>query len=102
MNAQNAGRILAVHKSDNVGTALVGFERGEEVRVMVGQDSITLVLPQTIAAGHKVAVRRISEGSDVVKYGYPIGEATTDIEPGQHVHVHNVASRRGRGDMLKA
>jgi altronate dehydratase small subunit len=36
-----------------------------------------------------------------MKYGEIIGKATTDIKPGQHVHVHNVAGTRGRGDVAK-
>ncbi|WP_420393677.1 UxaA family hydrolase [Acuticoccus sp.] len=41
--------------------------------------------------GHKVAIRAIPAGGDVVKYGVVIGRATADIAPGDHVHVHNVA-----------
>ena len=35
----------------------------------------------------------------VIKYGSPIGVATATIPPGAHVHTHNVASARGRGDL---
>jgi len=38
-------------------------------------------------------------GEPVIKYGSPIGLATVEIAEGQHVHVHNVASTRGRGDL---
>ena len=34
-----------------------------------------------------------------MKYGNPIGTATTDIAAGSHVHIHNVSSGRGRGDL---
>jgi altronate dehydratase small subunit len=34
----------------------------------------------------------------VIKYGETIGLATSDISPGEHVHVHNVEGQRGRGD----
>ena len=53
---------------------------------------------EAIASGHKIALTRISIGEAVLKYGSPIGTATMDIEPGAHVHVHNVESGRGRGD----
>jgi altronate hydrolase len=43
-----------------------------------------------ITAGHKVAVAAIAKGAPVRRYGQIIGFATTDIAPGQHVHVHNV------------
>ena len=41
-------------------------------------------------AGHKIAIRDIKTGEDVIKYGYPIGHATKDIPEGTHVHTHNI------------
>ena len=43
--------------------------------------------------GHKYAVRDIKKGEIVIKYGFPIGEATDDIGEGEHVHTHNLRSR---------
>ncbi|MBE6641896.1 MAG: altronate dehydratase [Ruminococcaceae bacterium] len=40
--------------------------------------------------GHKYAVRDISAGENIVKYGMPIGHATADIKKGEHVHSHNL------------
>ena len=40
--------------------------------------------------GHKYALRDISAGEDIIKYGNPIGHATCDIKKGEHVHTHNV------------
>ncbi len=39
--------------------------------------------------GHKYALRDISEGENIIKYGQPIGHATCDIKKGEHVHTHN-------------
>src|SRR5436309_5048401 len=50
-----------------------------------------------IQAGHKVAVRAIAPGEPVHKYGQIIGFALEPIQPGQHVHVHNL----GMGDFAK-
>ena len=50
-----------------------------------------------VHAGQSIAV-----GEPVIKYGSPIGIATSDIQPGAHVHTHNVASTRGRGDLASA
>ena len=47
------------------------------------------------ADGHKYALRAIAAGENVVKYGMPIGHATCDIAPGEHVHVHNVKTNLG-------
>lgn len=45
--------------------------------------------------GHKYARRAIAAGEAVVKYGMPIGHATRAIAPGEHVHVHNLATNLG-------
>jgi len=42
--------------------------------------------------GHKYALRPIAAGENVIKYGMPIGHATGDISPGDHVHSHNLAT----------
>ena len=43
---------------------------------------------------HKVAIKAIPKGGQIGKYGEPVGIATADIAPGEHVHVHNVVSGR--------
>ena len=43
--------------------------------------------------GHKYALSKINKGQDVIKYGFPIGVATCDIEIGEHVHTHNVKTK---------
>ena len=52
-----------------------------------------------IPRGHKIALCDIAAGAAVVKYGSPIGTASSPIAAGTHVHTHNVASARGRGDL---
>ena len=61
---------IKIHPSDNVEVLLE--PRGD--------------VPQ----GHKVALRAIKAGEKIVKYGFPIGEATLDIAEGEWVHTHNV------------
>ena len=65
------------------------------------RDGQTLLISvrQPIPFGHKVALAPIAEGQAVRKYGEVMGLATTDIAVGDHVHVHNVESQRGRGDL---
>ena len=43
--------------------------------------------------GHKTALRDISAGEDIIKYGYPIGRAVVDIKKGEHVHTHNIKTK---------
>ena len=80
---------------DNVATALEPLGVGEAVRA----GGAELVIVEPIPRGHKVALRSIRCGEPIIKYGSAIGTATMDVAAGAHVHVHNVASTRGRGDL---
>jgi len=86
---------LVISARDNVATALEPLEPGQTVRA--GDVKITVAEP--IPRGHKVALHNIAAGEEIVKYGSAIGVATSLISAGAHVHVHNVASTRGRGDL---
>ena len=87
--------VLVISERDNVATALEPIDAGREVRA----GTATVVAAEAIPRGHKLAVRAIRAGEAVVKYGSPIGTASADIAAGAHVHIHNVASTRGRGDL---
>jgi len=79
-----------VYEGDNVATALGELAAGSvQIR---GGASANLGARETIPVGHKVALTRIPDGADVVKYGIRIGVATGDIEPGSWVHLHNMRS----------
>jgi hypothetical protein len=86
---------LVISDRDNVATALETLEPGRLVSI----GEIQLVVRQRIPHGHKVALTSIAIGQPVIKYGSPIGLASADIRDGEHVHTHNVASSRGRGDL---
>ena len=47
-----------------------------------------------VPLGHKIALRDLAAGDQVIKYGISIGRATQDIREGEHVHVHNVKGER--------
>ena len=81
--------IHLVDSRDHVATALRDLTTGEKVRLH-GQ---ALIVGADIPKGHKIATRPVRSGEDVLKYGWPIGRATCDIAAGDHVHVHNVATR---------
>lgn len=86
---------LVISERDNVATALEALEPGRRIDAR----GTEVVVREAIQAGHKIAIRPIAAGAEVLKYGSPIGAATVDIPEGAHVHVHNVASARGRGDL---
>lgn len=87
--------VLVISDRDNVATALEALEPGRSLDVRGG----TVVVRDAIPRGHKVALAAIAAGDAVMKYGSSIGLASADIPPGAHVHVHNVSSSRGRGDL---
>jgi altronate hydrolase len=86
--------VIVISPADNVATALDALEPG-----CVLADAGGVTVRDAIPRGHKIALRPIPAGSAVVKYGSSIGTATADIPPGAHVHTHNLASGRGRGDL---
>jgi altronate hydrolase len=88
-------RLLVISPRDNVATALDALSSGEEVMVQ----GTRLVVAEAVPRGHKVALVDIAVGAAVVKYGSPIGLASAPIAAGTHVHTHNLASVRGRGDL---
>src|SRR5262245_19301269 len=55
--------------------------------------SLRLVAPSLIPAGHKIALHAIGDGDAVRKYGQTIGFAQGAIQPGEHVHTHNLVMR---------
>jgi altronate hydrolase len=87
--------VLVISASDNVATALQALEPGAVLDV----SGTTVAVRDAVPSGHKIALRTIRSGEPVVKYGSPIGVATAEIPVGAHVHTHNVASTRGRGDL---
>jgi altronate hydrolase len=87
--------VLVISDRDNVATALQPLQPG--ARLALG--SAHLDVRAAVPSGHKIALRTIRAGDAVVKYGSPIGLATVEIAAGTHVHTHNLASTRGRGDL---
>jgi (2R)-sulfolactate sulfo-lyase subunit alpha len=47
-----------------------------------------------VPLGHKVAMRHIAKGKDVIEYGRVIGVAVQDAPEGSHVHTHSVKTKR--------
>lgn len=89
---------ILIDREDNVATALRQLQQGDSVNVSIADYSVTTRLVQDIPFGHKYALKAIRKGETVVKYGEVIGLATEEIQPGKHVHVHNIESQKGRGD----
>jgi len=89
---------LLVHdKRDNVGVVVVeNLCAGDEMFCIVTEDNsdFTLVARQDVPIGHKVALVDLREGDTIVKYGEDIGRLISALATGDHVHVHNLKTKR--------
>ena len=73
---------VIIGNNDNVAVALEDIKPGET--------AVNTTATALIPAGHKIAIAPIAKGENIIKYDNPIGHATAPIEPGAHVHTHNV------------
>lgn len=98
--ARTLHRAIQLSSLDNVATVLAQIAPSALVTVLLdGAPSRDVVSVETIPLGHKVSLETIARGTSVIKWGEKIGVATAEIRRGEHVHIHNVASERGRGDL---
>jgi len=86
--------IIHVNEKDNVVTCLRPLSKGESVEV----EGKSVTAKADIPVFHKMAIASIEPGGLCYKYGEVIGDATEAIGIGDHVHLHNIESTRGRGD----
>ncbi len=91
-------KFILLHSKDNTITALKDLSKEEALIIEDEGNREQIIIRDSIAYAHKAARVYISKGSDVVKYGEVIGVATDNIEAGDHVHVHNVDSKRAKKD----
>ena len=90
---------ILLNEKDNVVTVIRDITAGEEVCYEKGGAVEKVTTAENIPLGHKVALAEIREGGRVIKYDAVIGCAKKDIGVGDLVHVHNLESIRGRGDL---
>jgi altronate hydrolase len=85
MTMSDTSRILHLDPTDQVGVALADLAPGAAANGVVALSAIP--------RGHKIALRDIAAGEAIRKFGQIIGEASTAIAAGEHVHLHNLAFR---------
>ncbi len=88
--ASSEATVIRLGPDDNVVVAARRIAAGAAI------PSERLSARDAIPAGHKIAASAIAAGQPVIKYGQVIGSATADIEPGAHVHTHNLAVSAAR------
>ena len=89
---------LLIHaKTDNVGVVVVeGIEAGADLLCVVTEDNsdFTLTAKHDVPIGHKVALADLAEGDTAIKYGTDIGRMVAAVGKGEHVHTHNLKTKR--------
>ena len=81
--------ILVLHETDNVGVALEPVDPGTECRV-VDNPAVQVTVRDHIPFCHKIALRDIKAGENILKYGEVLGTAEKDVPAGTWVHCHNL------------
>jgi (2R)-sulfolactate sulfo-lyase subunit alpha len=89
---------FVVHEErDSVGVVVVeGVKTGDALTgwVMEQDKTLTMKAVSDIPIGHKLAIRDLKNGDTVIKYGVDIGRTVAPIRTGEHLHVHNVKTKR--------
>ena len=91
---------IVMDSVDTVATAVATLPAGEIARVVLPDGTFQDVrVSQAIPFGHKFAIQVADAGQPAIKYGERIGLMNAGVQVGDHVHVHNLESERGRGDL---
>lgn len=92
-------RVLQTDGTDNVAVALDEISAGESLIVVSDVAELNVGEPlqalESIPFAHKIALSDLVEGTQVLKFGMPIGRMIADARLGSLVHVHNLQTERG-------
>jgi len=89
-------QFLVHEKADSVGVATVDITAGSDVTglYMDSQEDLTVKALDDIPLGHKIALIDLAVDGSVTKYGEDIGRVVAPIQKGNHVHIHNLKTKR--------
>ena len=97
MKESRAPHFLVHNRKDNVGVVVVeDLKAGTNMLGVVTENDTTTEVKanQNIPIGHKVALTDLKKGDTVIKYGEDVGRMVADANRGDHVHVHNLKTKR--------
>ena len=89
--------IIIHDKKDNVGVVVIEKITPDQdcnCWIMENDGSVTIKSKNEILLGHKIAMTDFKEGDTILKYGHDIGKVVKPIKKGEHVHVHNVKTKK--------
>ena len=89
-------QFLVHEKRDTVGVATEDIKVGQVAKglFMDTQDPIEIKALRDIPLGHKIALKDFAVDDTAIKYGHDIGKVIADIKAGDHVHIHNLKTKR--------
>ena len=93
----SAPDFLVHDEADSVGVVVVeGVGAGTSLRglSMESGETVSMDARSDIPLGHKIALKDLAEGETVLKYGHDIGRIVAPVRAGDHVHVHNMKTKR--------
>lgn len=89
---------FVVHdEGDSVGVVVVeGVKSGDTLNgwIMEQDKTITFKSGGDIPIGHKLAIKALKANDTAIKYGVDIGRVVAPVAPGEHVHIHNLKTKR--------
>ena len=89
--------IIIHDKKDNVGVVVIEkVAPNQTCNCLIIEDygSTTIEAKKEVPLGHKLALTDLKEGDTIIKYGHDIGKVVKSIKKGEHVHVHNVKTKK--------
>jgi len=89
--------IIIHDEKDNVGVVVIEKITPNQdcaCWIMENDKIVSIQSLNEIQLGHKIAMIDLNEGDTILKYSHDIGKVVKSIKKGEHVHVHNVKTKK--------
>ena len=89
--------IIIHDEKDNVGVVVIETtKKGQDCNAWIMENDKTVKVNSSneVPLGHKIAMIDLNKGDTILKYGHDIGKVVKSIKKGEHVHVHNVKTKK--------
>jgi len=89
--------IIILNDKDYVGVVVIDSTKKDQEYncwIMEGDKTAKIQSINNIPLGHKIALKDFNKGDTILKYGHDIGKVVASIKKGDHVHVHNVKTKK--------
>ena len=89
--------IIIHDEKDNVGVVVIDkIAPKQDCACWIMENDKTVNVPSIneVPLGHKIALKDLKVGDTIFKYGHDNGKVVKEIKKGEHVHVHNVKTKK--------